>query len=227
MTYTPIPRGTLDWDVPVNAAFTDQDARIDVNSSAIAANSSNITAVSGRVTNLETATSSLDWQPHEVGLVAWNYDPIAALNTTGNTSGTIYFMRMPIRKSTTVNTLYVTVNAVGSGLTAGQNGLALYDNSGLLLAQSADQSSNWATVIGLKNVAIPPTPVTPGFYYVAFMSNGTTPAQLIRAAGTSGVTMSLNNSFRYINTTGNTSFPASFSPAAANTETNPRWAAIG
>lgn len=28
MTYTPIPAGTPNWDVPVNAAFTDQDQRI-------------------------------------------------------------------------------------------------------------------------------------------------------------------------------------------------------
>lgn len=28
MTYTPIEPGTLDWDVPVNAAFTSQDARL-------------------------------------------------------------------------------------------------------------------------------------------------------------------------------------------------------
>src|SRR6476620_49734 len=28
MTYTPIPQGTENWDVPVNAAFTSQDARI-------------------------------------------------------------------------------------------------------------------------------------------------------------------------------------------------------
>ena len=28
MTYTPIPQGTPNWDVPVNAAFTDQDSRI-------------------------------------------------------------------------------------------------------------------------------------------------------------------------------------------------------
>lgn len=30
MSYTPIPRGTTDWNVPVNAAFTDQDERITV-----------------------------------------------------------------------------------------------------------------------------------------------------------------------------------------------------
>jgi hypothetical protein len=28
VSYTPIPRGTTNWDVPVNSAFTDQDNRI-------------------------------------------------------------------------------------------------------------------------------------------------------------------------------------------------------
>ena len=35
MTYTTIPAGTPDWDVPVNAAFTDQDGRITTNAAAI------------------------------------------------------------------------------------------------------------------------------------------------------------------------------------------------
>jgi hypothetical protein len=35
MTYVPIPAGTPDWDVPVNAAFVDQDGRITANAAAI------------------------------------------------------------------------------------------------------------------------------------------------------------------------------------------------
>lgn len=36
MVYTPIPKGTLDWDAPVNAAFLDQDSRLnDLNTATV------------------------------------------------------------------------------------------------------------------------------------------------------------------------------------------------
>lgn len=43
MTYTPIAKGTSDWDVPVNAAFTEQDTRIQSNTDAIATANNAIT----------------------------------------------------------------------------------------------------------------------------------------------------------------------------------------
>lgn len=43
MTYTPIAKGSSNWDVPVNAAFTDQDNRITQNTTDIATNTSDIT----------------------------------------------------------------------------------------------------------------------------------------------------------------------------------------
>lgn len=42
MSYTPIPAGTPDWDVPVNAAFTDQDGRITNNTANIATQATQI-----------------------------------------------------------------------------------------------------------------------------------------------------------------------------------------
>jgi len=42
VTYAQIPAGTLNWDVPVNAAFTDQDTRIAANTTNIATNTSQI-----------------------------------------------------------------------------------------------------------------------------------------------------------------------------------------
>lgn len=50
MTYTPIPQGTLNWDVPVNAAFVDQNGRIDTNTAQIAANSAAITTINAKTT---------------------------------------------------------------------------------------------------------------------------------------------------------------------------------
>lgn len=54
MTYTPIPAGTPDWDVPVNAAFVDQDTRITQNTADIDNNASNILTLQGNVTTLQS-----------------------------------------------------------------------------------------------------------------------------------------------------------------------------
>lgn len=42
MTYTPITAGTLDWDVPLNAALSSQDTRITTNTNNIAVNTADI-----------------------------------------------------------------------------------------------------------------------------------------------------------------------------------------
>lgn len=56
MSYTPIAQGTLNWDVPVNAAFVDQDTRITNNAANTASNSS---AISGNTTNINTLLARL------------------------------------------------------------------------------------------------------------------------------------------------------------------------
>lgn len=53
MSYTPIPRGTTDWNVPVNAAFTDQDERITVLETA---------RIFARKTSDESVTNSTAYQ---------------------------------------------------------------------------------------------------------------------------------------------------------------------
>ena len=45
MTYTPIAPGTPNWDVPVNAAFTDLDTRVTTNTANVATNTTNIASV--------------------------------------------------------------------------------------------------------------------------------------------------------------------------------------
>lgn len=97
MSFTPIARDSLDWDVPVNAAFTNQDSRIDVNAANIATNTSNISSLSG------TVTSNLDNVVYNVrnhGAVGDGItDDSAAINAlidsleVSTSHGTIYFPR--------------------------------------------------------------------------------------------------------------------------------------
>jgi len=57
MAYTPIAPGSADWDVPVNAAFTSQDARITANEGNITSNSANIATLLARLPILARKTA--------------------------------------------------------------------------------------------------------------------------------------------------------------------------
>ncbi len=233
MAYTPIPQGTPDWDVPVNAAFVDQDGRItsntsniatasseidalqanDVvqdadidalqtltathtsdiatntaniatNTSNIATNTTNIATNASNITTLQTQSAQVrngHWLPSDHGLVAWNIDPSEAANSQALTSGTVVYMGLQIRAATSFSNIIVPITSPGVTLTAGQNLAGLYDSTGTRVAVSADQSANWTTV-GAKVVPMTGAPIalSPGLYFVAVLSNGTTPITMLR-----------------------------------------------
>jgi len=108
------------------------------------------------------------------GAVAWSMDPVRA--TTANTpgSGSLSLSRVFVNYKATITNLYLSVQAAGSGLTAGQNLVGMYDANGNRVGISADQTSAWGTT-GSKTAALTMTgALEPGVYYLAFLSNGTT-----------------------------------------------------
>lgn len=182
MTYTPIGKGTSNWDVPVNAAFVDQDGRITTNTSDIdtleatsSSHTSQISALTAEVDALQVLLDTLERQPNERGFISWTQQPETTQSVgTAPPTGSMRLQRHRIRKNTTITNLHVVVLTVGSGLTAGQNFLGLYDAAGNLLAQSADQSTAW-TGAGLKTTPLTsPYVATAGDYYVGILAVGTT-----------------------------------------------------
>lgn len=234
MTYTPIERGSSDWDVPLNAALVDQDGRITNNTTSLGTQGTQITNLESltttqgsNITALQGATDALDWQADDQGLVGWTFDPVITTGTAASTSETIYFVKIPVRKAATITNILVVVGILGSGLTAGQNLVGLYNSSGTKLSESADQAASWAAGTGTKTIPLlTPQSVSAGFYYAAIMSNGTTPAGFLRGTSQSSSANNLGGTFRNVNTTANTSLPASFTPGSANTDNNARWAAF-
>lgn len=108
------------------------------------------------------------------GAVAWSMDPVRAsvANTPG--SGSLSLSRVSVNYKATITNLYLNVQAAGSGLTAGQNLVGMYDANGNRVGISADQTAAWGTT-GSKTAALTMTgPLEPGIYYLAFLSNGTT-----------------------------------------------------
>lgn len=161
MTFTPIPVNSLDWDVPVNAAFGSLHA-----SGAVASDHS---------------------------LLAWAYDPRGAANSTALTSGTVYLIKVQVTASgQTSNGMVVHVPSAGVTLTAGQNFVGLYDAAGTRVAVSADQTAAWGSN-GFKTIAwTAPVAVTPGFYYIAILTNGATGISIAREANLDATLVNIN-----------------------------------
>lgn len=165
MAYTPIPFGTPLWHVPVNDAFTDQDARITTAEEQLAA-----TPAIG-----ETV-------PADHNAIAWSLDPSTGVGISSPVAGQLTMVRLLIREEVTLTSVGYAVATAGSGLTAGQNVLGLYDSTGALLRSTADQTANFGATGYYEAAWSTPVVVPAGAYDVAFLANGTTPPALARGA---------------------------------------------
>jgi len=155
--------GQTNWGPPLNAALNDLQGQL-----------------SGQSFNAV-------WMPSDQGYVTWSVDPANASNSTVLTAGVMALTRVAVRTqpggTVTVTNIEAGVNVAGVTLTAGQNFAALYNPLGTRVGVTADQSATWNS-IGHKTMAISGGPIVlgPGYYWVAFLSNGTTPPQMLRAS---------------------------------------------
>jgi hypothetical protein len=124
--------------------------------------------------------------PRKHGWNEWNFDPSLISQSGAFTfvSGTRYVMKFTAQNNEPISNIIVNVNTAGSGLTSGQNLAAVYDDQGVQLGITGDQTTNWAST-GLKVMSVSGAPIakTAGReYYIEVMSNGTTPATFGRQA---------------------------------------------
>lgn len=205
MTYTPIPAGTTQWHIPVNAAFTDLDDRL---------------------------TATAYQQPSDASILAWNFDHRFANGQSTATAGTLFMARLEVLSAITATNLLLAVQTAGSTLTASQNFAGLYNSSGTRLAQTADQSGTW-TSTDIKEMALTsPVAITAGTYYIGILANGTTPPQFVRTIGSSVLTSFANRgttaaTARWsIGGTALTALPASVTMGSRTFNAQCYWAAI-
>lgn len=133
-------------------------------------------------------------------------------------SETIYFSRIHVTRPITVFSMFVGIASAGVGLTAGQSLAGIYDASGNLLAETADQSAAWTTA-GPYGMPIAETYLNVGTYWLAVMSNGTTPPWFAASqAGAAALNFLLSGSNLAFGTLdGQTTLPATFDPSALMT----------
>jgi hypothetical protein len=169
--------------------------------------------------------------PSDHGLVTWTTEPSSLGSTNTLATGTVYLCKVKIvNRSTVVSNILMGITNTPTNLTAGQNVAGLYNSSGTLLAQTADQTSNWLSA-GLKTMPLTaPVTLAVGTYYVAFLSNGTGTQPSIFSAGgfSSAVNAGLSTGqARFLNTAaGNTALPATITLSAQSTNIASRWAAL-
>jgi hypothetical protein len=117
------------------------------------------------------------------GYISWAFDPAMSYNGIGPSTGLLYVTAVPVRRSCTITNVLTGVAVAGSGLTSGQNFACLYNATGTLLSQTADQTTAWGTA-GIKTMALSTAQtVAPGIYYVGVVSNGTTTPKLFVPIG--------------------------------------------
>ena len=207
MAYTPIAIGSLNWGAPVNAAFTSQDTRISA---------------------VEASTAT----PAEQSMNTWTYDPVIASSGTLLVSGTVYMAKLRVTAPFTTDTAHYRV-AAGTGLTAGQNFVGLYDAAGTRVAVSADLSTDWAST-GTKATPWAATAaLSIGYYYMAWLSNGTTPVTITRGGSISTAILNIhltNATLRWstggTGLTGLTALPASITMANRTSGLVSVWSAL-
>ncbi len=127
--------------------------------------------------------------PADRGYLAWTQPPyVLAAGSALPTAGTLVLRRIRRVPAGSVSTITTHVAVAGSALTAGQCFAALYTAAGVLIAQTADQASAWAST-GLKAMPLAggPYPLTAGDYYIGVWFNGTTGPAIIRSGSVSSV----------------------------------------
>jgi hypothetical protein len=162
--------------------------------------------------------------PSDHGLLAWTYDPATATSGSNTTSGTLYLAQLNLRTPQTVSKLGIGLSSAAAGVTANQNFLGLYDSSGAKVAATAAGGIDSAlTSSGVLLASLSASYVAPaGLYWLAFLNNATTPAQVARTstfASTPNVNLSASTYRFAVNGTGLTALPSTITPAS-NSLTN-------
>jgi len=117
--------------------------------------------------------------PGDHSLLAWTFDPAFASAAQTPTSGTLYLMRIFVRSATTASKIWWGQGTAANTPTAGQNFMGIYSAAGALLA-SAGTDTQVAGSNGPTSVAITPTALPAGAYWIASLQNATTAQQFLR-----------------------------------------------
>lgn len=146
--------------------------------------------------NVLTAAPQQGLGADSLGMLAYNYDPVAVNGGAGMISGSVYLCKVPWPATKTVTNVCTLISTGGATLTAAQNLMGIYSSAGVLLATTVDQSVAWLTN-GFNQAALTAPTSIPGgagqYIYVAIMFNGTTAPQICKPVNNNLTGGSTNN----------------------------------
>jgi hypothetical protein len=126
-------------------------------------------------------------RPADTGVIAWTADPfVCSTNAQALVAGKLMLAAFWVRKTATISTIGINVPTAGATLTASENWAGVYNSSGTLMGQTADQSTAWAGTSTQSMAITSPFSAPGGMYWVALLFNGTTPPTLRGSAGAVG-----------------------------------------
>jgi hypothetical protein len=156
--------------------------------------------------------------PSDFGWIAWSSDPGGANGTGAPNSNVITLIMVFLRQTATISNIVVATTTPGSGLTSSENFAGIYDSGGTRRGVTADQSTTWAAAAGAKVMALTSayTNAPAGTYYVAILSNGTTPP-VFRLSAASGALPNAGltgAALRFATNGTGTTLPSSITPSS-------------
>jgi hypothetical protein len=136
-----------------------------------------------------TAVQTLS-TPAGQGLKGWTFDPMM-ISSSGSApaAGVVVLSAIQVYSSFTSTNFYWSVATLGSGLTASQNFVGLFDSGGNLVWSVGVDANATSTGLKTETMAIA---ITPGKYWGAALFNGTTPPALARCGAVAGSTAAIN-----------------------------------
>lgn len=137
------------------------------------------------------AVAAMPQLPADRGFLAWSYAPSAVSGSTAlPTAGTLYLTRIRRVPAGPVTSISIVLAAAGVTLTSGQCFVALFTDAGVLAGTSADQSTAWTGVAGIRTAALAGGPYAHpgGDLYVGMWFNGTTGPTIPRFGAFAGMT---------------------------------------
>lgn len=166
--------------------------------------------------------------PRVHGFAAWTYPQEHCSAGKAGTAGTLYLAGLYVPRPVSITKLCWGNNSAGSGATAGQNFIGLYNSAGTLLA-SVGVDARVASA-GAWQETISSTALTPGMYWLAYLFNATSMPSVYRGGDLNGALMNLglaNSALRFAtNGTGLTALPSSITPSSNSSAQFSYWGAV-
>jgi hypothetical protein len=173
--------------------------------------------------------------PADNKFLAWNYSPfLQGSGSTNGSNGMHIVNKLWIPTTIAVSNIVMWVATAGATLTANSCFAGIYDSSGSLLMQTADQSAAW-TSTGLKTMSVSGGPVTiaggPGVWvWASIITTGTTRPKFAAILNTTlDVNVNLAATDGWVNgfkSSVGTSLPASITLTDYSANPQPMWTAL-